>query len=424
MTLCPTGSAPIVGAPPFVWITWLDAQSWLATVFSKLSPFVLPIPALIKEINAFCATDPPQPVYPGDTTVAAATTDPIAFEAVIQYLKDSAYWWVWSHNCQCNAAPGTCSILYPPSETFSNTATMGQTQWRGLRFQANVTATYYGLRVWLPPTAPPVTSIYLWRGSDGRLVHREDLATVNGYNDLRFVTPQPLVSATQYYAGYAMGTGGTVYYDAVAPAFPSPGNFTYMTWLHSVFEDPFTDISDAGTGEGFAPILCVGGPPPPGSPTTPANPPVPTTGLPDFPLEAACTTQDICNLAQQINSSLTLTRRMVDLIQRQEVPFAFLPGTAASGLTGSGNVAVQGITGLLATLTSVPSTWGATTDVPRRLVPKVGELRWVTPNGFAEELQLHYDSEVFRNPPPSVTAVHYSVRPGITLTLQPLLREP
>ena len=111
MVLCAYGSQPTPTDPPYVWVSWVDANSWLGTVFAKFSWLAQLIQPVLNEINAFCSNEPVQPVYPGDATVAAAAYDPVAFETVITFLKQSATWWVWSQQCQCKANPSCTSVM-------------------------------------------------------------------------------------------------------------------------------------------------------------------------------------------------------------------------------------------------------------------------------------------------------------------------
>jgi len=166
MPLCPYGSVPKSGAPPFVWLTWLDAQSWLGVVFAKLSFLSYLVPPVLKEINSFCATEPPQPTPISNADVLAAAYDPQKFEALIQYIKDSIYWWVWSQNCVCNpnpSAPPTCTTGW--SDTYVPPAVgPGGAQFEiGIRFTSlQVGAQFSGFRVWTPQAYNYLVGLTLW----------------------------------------------------------------------------------------------------------------------------------------------------------------------------------------------------------------------------------------------------------------------
>jgi hypothetical protein len=161
----------------------------------------------------------------------------------------------------------------------------------------------------------------------------------------------------------------------------------------------------------------------------PAPPPPlvsPPTGYPSPPSAPTCgTSQDVCNLLNTINNKLDWQRQQVDLIQRQAVPFAYLKGTARTGLTGSGSFAVSGILGLSVSLTSVPSGWGRSSDNPNRYIPSPGSVVATTADGAITPLWCNEpDSLLLDSIMGSVTTVKYGFKPGVVATITELRREP
>lgn len=173
---------------------------------------------------------------------------------------------------------------------------------------------------------------------------------------------------------------------------------------------------------------------PPGSPTPVVYPPPPVltdpvaTGGTNPPV--VCDTGDLCTSINAImrqlaamNAQLTYMRSDVQLIQRQKVPFAYVPGTVHSGLTGAGEFAVSGILGLSVTATTVPL----------RFVPSPGDpttyyrLGWVntgTVDGWQVARELRHNPELIFDLDGSVTRIGYDLADDVVATIAELVREP
>lgn len=102
-------------------------------------------------------------------------------------------------------------------------------------------------------------------------------------------------------------------------------------------------------------------------------------------------------------------------------PTSYVLGTAVTGLSGSGTIAVPHLYGAWVQFTTIPSTWGFTSDVPRRYVPKLGELHFSDLNGDSEGYQLHYPTELIFSPNLTNLFLRYSLRTGVTATITPIL---
>lgn len=115
--------------------------------------------------------------------------------------------------------------------------------------------------------------------------------------------------------------------------------------------------------------------------------------------------------------------QLVTLIQREAVPFAYVPGPAHSGLTGSGTVAVQGILGVLLNV-SVPARSGLEVGTPDTVFG-VGWLNFGTADGYTDRVFIHTDSQLVYPPVAGqFTLVGYSLEPDVSMTMTELLREP
>jgi len=419
MPLCPYGSVPKSGAPPYVWLTWLDAQSWLGSVFAKLSFLSYLVPPVLKEITSFCSTEPPQPIAPSDADIVAAAFDPVKFEALIQYIRDSIYWWVWSNNCVCNpnpSAPPTCTTGW--SSTFVPTAVgpggsnfIVATRFTNIQIGAQVS----GFRVWTPQAYNYAVGLTLWDAAGSNLGGLTVSAGIPAGYHTYSITPITLTAGADYLTSMCVQVGYQWYSDSTAPP-----NDSLATWIGEQYGTNCAAFpaTTAATFVGVQPILCVAA-----GPTTPSNPPVPSVTTPDFPGETGCTTQDVCNLAQQLLQSVTLLRAMVDLMQRRLLPFAWILGTPHTGLTGTGVISVQDVLGAAVSMT-VPGGWGSTAETPRRLIPSAGSLQGSNGTSYSDNFQLHYEQEIILFGESWATGIRYNFRPGVTVTLTPLLPEP
>lgn len=421
MVLCPYGSAPKPGAPPFVWLTWLDAKSWLGSVFPELAPFSYLVPPVLAEINAFCATEPPQPTALSDADIVAAATDPVKFEALIQFIKDSIYWAVWSNQCVCNPNPGS-----PPScaggwaNSFLPVAVgPGGSQFLiGTRFTSlQIGAQFSGFRVWTPQAYNYAVGLTLWTAAGAIVVGTTIAAGIPaGYHEFN-VAPVTLTAGQDYIVSICVQVGYLWASDSTAPV-----NDVVAAWVSHLYATAcgtFPTTVSGGWG-GIQPILCVAA-----SPTPPGAPPVPTITTPPFPTESACTTQDVCDLVQQLLQSVTLLRTMVDLIQRQEVPFGYILGTTHPGLTGSGTISVQGLLGLAVHLSTVPGFWGLSSDYPQRYIPAPATTAVGTANGDQDTHFFHLTDELwFPVDMGAMTHVRYEFKPGCVGSITELIREP
>jgi hypothetical protein len=123
-----------------------------------------------------------------------------------------------------------------------------------------------------------------------------------------------------------------------------------------------------------------------------------------------------------LQAALTQILGIVTLIQRQKVPFAYVPGTVHAGLTGSGVITVSGILGLLATLT-LPAWIGSVGNNP----PHLFQAGFLTPgnsDGYSATLKLDRNPALFLDLDGDVTRVGYNLHSGVSLDLTELLREP
>lgn len=115
---------------------------------------------------------------------------------------------------------------------------------------------------------------------------------------------------------------------------------------------------------------------------------------------------------------------LTTIIQRQNAPFAYVPGTAHTGLTGHGSISVAGILALAAQATTVPSQLGSELGTP----PLLFDLGWLnlgTADGYEEPIFLRSQNQlVVPRAGGLITTVGYSLHDGVVMTLQEMTREP
>jgi hypothetical protein len=134
--------------------------------------------------------------------------------------------------------------------------------------------------------------------------------------------------------------------------------------------------------------------------------------------------QDCCPpdpiLAAQVQSILQL----VTLIQRQSVPFAYIASTVHSGLTGSGEITVEGLIGARVLVTSEPFGESEQAGHPDAIAG-VGWLNWGNADGWLRR-EFIGASPIVSLPTSAgqFTRIGYSLEPGAEVTITELVREP
>jgi len=139
---------------------------------------------------------------------------------------------------------------------------------------------------------------------------------------------------------------------------------------------------------------------------------------PTTPVAPCCPPDPI--LSGQIRQILDI----VNLIQRQAVPFGYVAGATHTGLSGAGAISISGILGIKVDVTTLPSSYGvAGTSPPEHF--DLGFLTFGTADGFPQSFRLT------RNPQVSLPArcsaftdLDYDLAPGVVVTITELLREP
>jgi hypothetical protein len=357
------------------------AQSWFDVFLGALTPRVV-------KVSDLCAANVSDPALPTLATLADAVRgNPAAIADVVGFAISKMEYYESTLVCVCNAAPGTCSFSEVGAHADDHSITESFVEYA--RFPTIAGATFR-------------TDV----NNQGSATLYYKLKLFHGATfDTHITSGTPVLAGAESQINWGTGAGGhdwSFWSDISLEVGGNTGFTGVVDW----------DLVQEWTGP------CV-------------DTPVPPTEAPEQPVDLVlpdgwdCSTvEDLCLRLSQMDQRLSWLYSLLTLIQRQALPYAFINGAPSTGLTGDGTVSVSGITGLLVTLTSVPSVWGWTNDVPRRSIPKVGAIAFSTAAGNDDERQVHYDAQLVLQPPPSTTSVRYSFRPGVTATVTPLLREP
>jgi hypothetical protein len=180
------------------------------------------------------------------------------------------------------------------------------------------------------------------------------------------------------------------------------------------------------------PYFCECVPNPPGSPAPTPYPGPSLTGDPGGPAVLApvvCDNTDLCTTLSAIRADVTriagqisALRQDLTLIQRQKVPFAYVAGTLHSGLTHSGQFAVQGILGLSVQLTTVPLGIGETSDDPI-VYFRAGWVATGTPDGWRRSVTISHNP-MWIDVEPDDTLVGWTFTEGVVANIEEFRREP
>lgn len=139
---------------------------------------------------------------------------------------------------------------------------------------------------------------------------------------------------------------------------------------------------------------------------------------------APVSVQPCCPPDPTLSESIQRILSYVELIQRQCAPFGYVAGAVHSGLTGAGDLDVQGLLGMRVELTAIPPSVSQEFGDPER-IGGAGWINWGNAEGWAARELL--TSESFVSLPPlagQYTAIGYSLRPGVEATITELEREP
>lgn len=362
-------------------------SSWLDPILEAL------VPTTIK-LSDLCAANLSDPPLPDLVTIAAAfARDPISLASVLSWVRQKLEYSQFATGCVCNAGSGTSNCTQTISGSY--TASGNMADWKTL---SN-----------FPPLqwATQITDVsFSFSGGNAQvqvLTENAPGGTVTVLNDTGgFVPPgtynhafNVTPSAPDNIPSANQTVNGQIAFFTKAQS-----SAVTVTWSMTV------------NGQ------CSQTTTPPTSPTQPTQPPQLT--LP--PSWACSSTGDLCTRLQQISEKIDWMFSQVNLIQRQIVPFAYVPGVTVS-VSGNGSLAVSGILGLSLSLTDTRSGITNFPDNPTTIID-LGWLTTSTSDGNEEALPIRRTNQLFLGISPAVTSVRWALPVGVSGTLKTLLREP
>jgi hypothetical protein len=114
----------------------------------------------------------------------------------------------------------------------------------------------------------------------------------------------------------------------------------------------------------------------------------------------------------------------VQLIQRQLAPFAYVPGTVHSGLSGSGVIGISGLLGCKINVTTIPTQIGREGTAPVEYFD-MGFITFGTADGYPQAYRLERAQQLLLPARASAfTDLAYDLHPGVVCDITELLREP
>jgi hypothetical protein len=94
----------------------------------------------------------------------------------------------------------------------------------------------------------------------------------------------------------------------------------------------------------------------------------------------------------------------------------------SAALAGTGTIALSGEYGALVTLTTVPASWGSTSDTPRRLIPSAGRVQFPIGTDYPDGAPIRYERQMVYSDAGYSTLLRYNFKPGIIASITPFDR--
>jgi hypothetical protein len=403
MSICASGSSQAkAGVPASIVVDAAYVQSILPPALAWAYPYLPYMHGLeIGNVGAFCALDPPTWTVPsaadifefivgGNFTQAAA---------VQQFLQDITRAYLWYQLCECSsgttpaapsapAAPTGLPELNPPGVvTGSPIAPCGS-------FSASLAGpqVHGNAHQVLPESTAGIGSV---RQS---LPVGTTQLVITSHNISSGATQQTETWNISFFDQFGGSLGGNSWSVAngatqTVTIPPLADSTTFYIWI----SDPgAVDNSNGAAAEVSA--YCGGAP---GQLQSPCCPPDPV-------------------LTALINRLMAA----VELIQRQGVPFGYVPGAVHSGLSGAGALSVSGLLGAKVAITTDPATLGIEGSSPSVLFDR-GFISWGTPDGYLQSERVQHNPQLSLPPRASAfTSLAYDLHPGVIVTITELVREP
>lgn len=395
-TVCSGGpSAARAGVDASIVVDQAYIQSLLPSGLAWAYPYLPYMHGLeIGDVGAFCAVDPPTWSVPTATEIFNFIAGgPISSYLVVnQFLQDVTKAYLWYSLCECTtvttpappaapSAPADLPAINPP-DVVTLPPTDACASATGTPVLSVCNGNNPGLGVSMPLAGLNVTSVrvtvvvsnttgagfpatvsVLWQ-SRTATIRSDNIGSLPGGAGTFVFVSGPPAAGTYQVAGLVAGTGsGCADFTATMEFF-----------------------CDGDTPGGTDSFCC-----------------------PPDPVMTA--------LLRRIDQTLTL-------IQRQAVPFSYVDGAAHTGLTGNGEISLQGVIGARIDITTVPARAGQTSGHPTEHYD-LGWIAWGDATGFGPRELLHHEEQLSLPARASVyTRLGYSLAPDVVIDVQELEREP
>ncbi len=394
-------------------------QSILPAALSWLYPYLPFMQGLqIGDVDAFCAVDPPTFSVPtGPEIFDFITNGNFANVTLVNtFIQNITRAYLWYSTCQCASvvtpappaapsAPANLPAVNPPivglptgaclTESFSGS--LGASDAR-MDLRTGTVCDAGGASPTCLSLARPIPA-----GATNLQVH--ETVSAPGHDDAN-TAHFWLATVFFYTASTFVSQVSLTVNDAGVGEAPNSSNHSAVVAVPSTATQ-YVVVANTGTG-GFGwsasatvDWFC-------GAPGTVTGPP-----------PACCTSSDPVT-----QSTLNQILQMVTLIQRNSVPFAYIPGASHSGLSADGTLTIPSCIGMLVTITTVPGYSGVELGSPNEIFD-IGWFSWGTADGFGERVLIHKNPQLsFAEKASQFTRFGYSLNPGVVATIQELYAEP
>ncbi len=387
-------SSPKPGINTSIFVDQNYIRSLLPPALAFLYPYIPWMNGLaIGDIPTFCGTDPPGvPSLPSPAEFLSFISGGVLsnYLTVNQFLVDLTKRYLWDQICKCDSGatptaptppsdPGNLPAVNPPGiVTLPSTpscAATGPFHQTLFGAEGNVGLTMEVFFTGLVVTGTRVTLVR--SASTG--------AGAPGTFAVQWFTATAFISSTAF--ACPVGNGTTVVVLGAPPAGAIQAAVA---------------VNGTGTGtcefDTTLELFCNGAAP--GSTTSPCCPPDPT-----------------------LIGAIVRLQASLDLLQRQLSPFGYVLGTAHSGLSGNGTIAVADILGVKVDVTTTPSRVGTSDGDPVELFG-VGWINLGTGDGFGPRQFIGSDPMIVQPIPGDITVIGYSIPLDVVVTITELVREP
>jgi hypothetical protein len=340
-------------------------------------------------LSSFCAADPPAvPTFTSaETNALLQLTFGSDFDSGLAKVRDLILNAIWYDACQCTS--GSLAPLTPPTPPTGTPITQfpvaptnqpcQSTEYTSTFFltSASINRSGPSINTGIVPTAIRYKMRPVWQNTNpGVFTWAFKQLDQSG--------------ATQRTDTFTL-TYPNVSFDATVAAIP---NFREIALLQSYVSGSNGQSIEHSVVEFWCGAA-------PGSAQTPCCPPDPAT-----------------------QSYLDNILQLVTLIQRQIVPFAYVPGNVHTGLSGAGVLAIHGLLGIKIEITTDPTNLGVEGTSPSLLFDR-GFFTWGSPDGYPQSERLERTNQISLPCRASAfSELAYDLHPGVVVTITELVREP